>query len=266
MEIGNKNISKVWDKVLVARSANRINGENILHNVFDSFYELHGDRLYGDDKSIISGLALLDNYPVSVIVQNKKNTSETHYGMPFPEGYRKTLRIMEQANKFGRPIINVIDTPGAYPGIEAEKRGQAEAIARNLYAMANMSVPIISIIIGEGGSGGALALSLANKIYMLENAIFSVVSPEGCASILWKSKEKAPLAAYYLKLTAIDLFKLGIIDGIIDESKDLENVYRKIKTLIKKNLLEYENMEKKLIQEDRRNKYRKIGQIVMEEN
>lgn len=265
MEISKDKINKVWEKVLVARGKNRVSGEDILHNVFDSFFELHGDRFYGDDKSIISGIAELEDFPVTVIAQNKKNTKESHYGMPYPEGYRKALRLMEQANKFGRPIINIIDTPGAYPGIEAEMRGQAEAIAQNLYRMASINVPIIALIIGEGGSGGALALSLANKIYMLENAIFSVVSPEGCASILWKDKRKSAEAAYFLKLTATDLFSLGVIDGIIDESKELQNIYRNIRSVIKNNLLNYKNMESKKILDERRSKYRKIGHIVMEE-
>ena len=229
----NKKANTVWEKVNYLRNTNRFGGEDVLHGITDDFYELHGDRYYGDDNAIVGGLASIGGRHVTIIAQSKgKNSRERvscNYGMPLPEGYRKALRLMKQANKFGRPIVNIIDTPGAYPGIEAEARGQAEAIAQNLYCMSSLKVPIIAIIIGEGGSGGALAMSVANKIIMLQNAIFSVVSPEGCASILWKDRKLAPKAAENLKITAHDLFALGIVDEIVEEKGTLEYICMSLK-------------------------------------
>lgn len=223
---GQNEMNDVWKKVIMVRTAGRFTGKDIISNSFRDFIELHGDRYYGDDAAIIGGLAWLGDRAVTVIAHNKSD-KEANYGMPLPEGYRKSLRLMQQAEKFGRPIVNIIDTPGAYPGIEAEERGQAEAIARNLFIMSGLKVPIISLVIGEGGSGGALALSVANKLFMLDNAIFSVVSPEGCASILWKDKSLAAKAAMHLKLTAADLYSMGVIDGIIIEKENRRIHFKK---------------------------------------
>lgn len=257
---------KVWKKIITIRNENRFNSMNVLNSVFNSFYELHGDRLYGDDRAIIGGLAFLDDRSVTVIAQykgsNPKERDESNYGMPLPEGYRKAIRLMKQAEKFDRPIINIIDTPGAYPGIEAEKRGQAEAIARSLYEMSRIRVPIISIITGEGGSGGALAMAVANKIIMLENSIFSVVSPEGCASILWRDKNLAPQAAENLRITAQDLYSLGIIDEIISEKESFDHMCIDLKNTIGRLLKEQENKMRDAIQAERFKKFRSIGKIL----
>ncbi len=210
-----------WDRVLLARHPKRPTAKAIIHALFDDFIELHGDRTYGDDKAIYGGIGTYKDRPVTVIAQQKgRNTEEniTHnFGMPHPEGYRKALRLMKQAEKFNRPIVTLIDTPGAFPGIGAEARGQGEAIARNLFEMSAIEVPIISIIIGEGGSGGALAIGVANEVHMLENSIYSILSPEGYASILWKDAKKSQKAAEVMKLTSYDLDEFGVIDGIIKE-------------------------------------------------
>ena len=257
--------NSVWEKVMAVRSETRFGCTDIADLLFDSFYELHGDRCYGDDRAVRGGLAYLDGQPVSVIMQCKgdsyKNRRECNYGMPLPEGYRKALRLMKQAEKYSRPVITLVDTPGAYPGMEAEERGQSEAIARNLSEMSLLKVPVITVIIGEGGSGGALAVAVANKIIMLENAIFSVVSPEGCASILWKDKRYAFRAAENLKITAKDLYGLGVIDHIIKETSDLVQLADRIKTVILKALAELESKTGEEIREDRLKKYRNIGKI-----
>ncbi len=251
-----------WNKVLIARKINRVHSLEIIENVFDTFLELHGDRFQGDDKSIVAGIAKLDNISVTVIGQQKGSTLKEmeirNYGMTSPHGYRKALRLMRQADKFNRPIICFIDTPGAFPGVSAEKYGQAEAIARNLYEMASFKVPIISIILGEGGSGGALALGIANKVIMLENSIYSVVSPEGCASILFKDSKKAPEAASMLKLTARELKELGIVDLIVSEEGTETELYERIKELIKRLLKEYRLIDSG-IREERINRFRNIG-------
>ncbi|QMS85434.1 acetyl-CoA carboxylase carboxyltransferase subunit alpha [Candidatus Xianfuyuplasma coldseepsis] len=210
-----------WDRVLLARHQQRPTSLDFIHFIFDEFIELHGDYNYRDDESIVAGIAMLNNTPVTVIAQQKgKNLDENlkrNFAMPHPEGYRKSLRLMKQAEKFRRPIITFIDTPGAYPGLGAEERGQGEAIARNLLEMSGLTVPIIAVIIGEGGSGGALALGVANRVLMLENAIYSILSPEGYASILWKDSTLASKAAEVMKLTSYDLEEFGIIDRIIAE-------------------------------------------------
>ncbi|TAA69665.1 acetyl-CoA carboxylase carboxyltransferase subunit alpha [Planococcus salinarum] len=212
---------KPWDRVQVARHPNRPTTLDYIPLIFEDFIELHGDRLYGDDEAIVGGIASFKGQPVTVIGhQRGKDTKENvrrNFGMPHPEGYRKALRLMKQAEKFKRPIICLIDTKGAYPGKAAEERGQSEAIARNLVEMAGLEVPVISIVIGEGGSGGALALGVGNHILMLENATFSVISPEGAASILWKDSALAQTAAEAMKITAPDLFEMGIIERMISE-------------------------------------------------
>jgi acetyl-CoA carboxylase carboxyl transferase subunit alpha len=258
--IGNNN---AWSKVLLARKITRFRSMDIIKNVFDSFIPLHGDRGIGDDKSIIGGIALLNHQAVTIIGQQKGNTPsemEYHqYGMTKPEGYRKSLRLMRQAEKFRRPIICLIDTPGAFPGVSAEENGQAEAIARNLYEMANFTVPIVSIIIGEGGSGGALALGVANRIFMMENAIYSVVSPEGCASILCKDSRKAPDIAGNLKVTAYDLKNYGIIDEIISEEGTNDIIFNRIKQNINKELLRCSQLAREELRKERIAKFRNIG-------
>ncbi len=220
-------ISKVYDSLTpwqisqVARHPNRPYALDYIHNVFTDFHELHGDRAYADDKAIVGGIARLADINVMVIGNQKgrtlKERTERNFGMARPEGYRKALRLMELAEKFGLPIITLIDTPGAYPGIDAEERGQSEAIGHNIYRMSSLKVPVISCIIGEGGSGGALAIGVADKTLMLQYSTYSVISPEGCASILWKSATEAPKAAEALCLTAEKLKSLGLVDKIITE-------------------------------------------------
>lgn len=220
-------ISKVYDNLTpwqisqVARHPNRPYALDYIHNVFTDFHELHGDRAYADDKAIVGGIARLADINVMVIGNQKgrtlKERTERNFGMARPEGYRKALRLMELAEKFGLPIITLIDTPGAYPGIDAEERGQSEAIGHNIYRMSSLKVPVISCIIGEGGSGGALAIGVADKTLMLQYSTYSVISPEGCASILWKSATEAPKAAEALCLTAEKLKSLGLVDRVITE-------------------------------------------------
>ena len=210
-----------WERVTISRKNDRPVGQDYIRILFSDFLEFHGDRCYGDDTAIIGGIARFAGIPVTVIAQAKgKSTKENvahHFGMPSPEGYRKALRLRKQAEKFKRPILLFVDTPGAFCGIEAEERGQGEAIARNLFEMSSMKVPILSVVIGEGGSGGALALAVADEVWMLENAIYSVLSPEGFASILWKDSKRASEAAAVMKLTAADLKKLGVIEAVIAE-------------------------------------------------
>jgi acetyl-CoA carboxylase carboxyl transferase subunit alpha len=211
-------------RVKKARHPERPYMLDIIGRIFDNFIELHGDRRFADDPAMVCGFADYHSIEVAIIGQQKgrdtKQRRHRNFGMPKPEGYRKAMRLMKSAEKFGRPIITFIDTPGAYPGIDAEERGQAEAIARNLLEMARLKVPIIGSIIGEGGSGGALAIAVCDSVIMLENAIYSVISPEGCAAILWKDATKSTIAAQELKLTAQDLFELGIVDQIVLEPKD----------------------------------------------
>lgn len=210
-----------WEKVREARQMNRLQSRDYIAAVFDDFMELHGDRYFRDDPAIIGGIAWLDGQPVTVIgIQKGSSIAECaarNYGMPSPEGYRKALRLMKQAEKFGRPVITFVNTSGAYPGMEAEENGQGEAIARNLYEMSDLHVPTFTFMIGEGGSGGALALAVSNEVWMLEHAVYSILSPEGFASILWKDGRRAKEAASVMKITAQDLLSLGVIDGIIPE-------------------------------------------------
>ena len=221
-----------WDTVLLSRKADRPTALDYINAVFDEFMEFHGDRCFKDDGAIIGGIAMFHGMPVTVIGQQKgKNTKDNirrNFGMPSPDGYRKALRLMKQAETFGRPIICFVDTPGAFCGLEAEERGQGEAIARNLFEMSDLKVPVLSIVIGEGGSGGALAMAVANEVWMMENAIYSILSPEGFASILYKDSKKAPEAARVMKVTAADLKELGLIERIIPEEEpaNTDTLYR----------------------------------------
>lgn len=260
-------MNQAFEKVKLARHPNRPTSKILINEIFDDFLELHGDRLIGDDKSIIGGLAYLNNIPVTIIAHEKGfRTNEKIYynfGMPHPEGYHKALRLMKQAEKFNRPIITIIDTPGAYPGIGAEERGQANAIAVSIKEMMNLTVPIISLVLGEGGSGGALAIGIANKLVMFENSIYSVISPEGFASILYKDSNKANIAAENMKLTAKDLLSFKIIDEIIDEKTPLNEDYKKsfleFKNYLTKTLPKLMKLTKEELVLDRYKKYRNIG-------
>ena len=259
-----------WDRVNIARKAERPKSLDYINKIFTNFIELHGDRYFGDDKSIIGGIAELDEIPVTVIGEQKgknaKENIERNFGMTNPEGYRKALRLMKQAEKFNRPIITFIDTPGAYPGIGAEERGQGEAIAKNLFEMSQLKVPTISIVIGEGSSGGALALGVTDIIIMLENAIYSILSPEGFASILYKDSSKSSEAAEKMKITSKELKKLGVIDNIVKEpeggaQEDFETVCQNLKDILKKYIKELSNKTQDELIEQRYEKYRKIGGI-----
>ncbi|MEO7672969.1 MAG: acetyl-CoA carboxylase carboxyltransferase subunit alpha [Pyrinomonadaceae bacterium] len=220
------NQKTAFDRVLTARHPERPYSMDLFSYIFTDFIEIHGDRRFADDAAMVCGFAKLDGIEVVVIGQQKgRDTNQRrhrNFAMPKPEGYRKALRVMKLAEKFGRPIISFIDTPGAYPGIDAEERGQAEAIALNLREMAGLKIPIIAVVLGEGGSGGALAIGIGDKVLMMENAIYSVISPEGCAAILWKDAAKSDLAAAALKLTAIDLKKFGLVDEVVPEPKSWE--------------------------------------------
>ena len=242
-----------WQTTMVARHEDRPKSKFFIDNLFEDFFPIHGDRLFGEDKSLISGLATFRNKSVMVIGQEKGEDLDTrierNFGMMKPEGYRKSIRLMKLADKFNLPIILFIDTPGAYPGVGAEERGQAEAIARSIECSMSIGVPTISIIIGEGGSGGAIALASSNKIIMLENAIYSVISPEGCASILWRDPTKTLEAAKAMKLTSKDLLNLKIIDEIIPEPtggahRDKNLILENVKISIDKNLNELSNLSK----------------------
>lgn len=226
-----------YERVKIARDNNRPTGLDYIKNIFHGFIELHGDRRYADDPAIVGGIAKLHETPVTVIAIEKGHTAKErayrNFGAPNPEGYRKALRLMKQAEKFGRPVICFIDTSGAYCGVGAEERGQGQAIAENLMEMSTLCIPVISILIGEGGSGGALALAVADRVWMLQNAVYSVISPEGCASILWKDSTKAETAAANLKLTAEDAKSLGVIERILSEKEiGKKEFYDRIRTLL----------------------------------
>ena len=260
---------KPWDRVQIARHPERPTTLDYIGRLFTDFLECHGDRFYGDDEAIVSGIAKYRGLPVTVIGhQRGKDTKENirrNFGMPHPEGYRKALRLMKQAEKFDRPIICFIDTKGAYPGKAAEERGQSEAIAKNLFEMAGLSVPVVCIVIGEGGSGGALALGVGNYIHMLENSTYSVISPEGAAALLWKDAGLAKKAAETMKITAPDLKELGVIDEIIPEvkggaHKDVEAQAASIDEILKQSLSTLCKMGKDELVKHRYQKFKSIGQ------
>ncbi|MEP7147683.1 MAG: acetyl-CoA carboxylase carboxyltransferase subunit alpha [Acidobacteriota bacterium] len=267
------------ERVQTARHPDRPYSTDLFTEIFEDFVELHGDRRYADDPALVAGFAKVDDIEVLVVGQQKgRDTNQRRYrnfGMPKPEGYRKALRLMRLAEKFGRPIISFIDTPGAYPGIDAEERGQAEAIAFNLREMAGLKVPIIVVVLGEGGSGGALAIGIGDRVLMMENSVYSVISPEGCAAILWKDSGKADLAAAALRLTASDLMEFGVIDEIIPEGSawEVDNddnsdpkrksafslIAGRLKASIKKNLKEMIKLDPAEIVKSRYEKFRNMG-------
>ena len=261
---------KVWDRVQIARHAERPTTLDYSEHLFTGFFECHGDRLFGDDAAIVGGIAKYKGMPVTVIghqrVKDTKENIRRNFGMPHPEGYRKALRLMKQAEKFNRPIICFIDTKGAYPGKAAEERGQSEAIARNLFEMAGLTVPVICIVIGEGGSGGALGLGVGDYIHMLENSTYSVITPEGAAAILWKDAGKAKEAAEAMRITAADLKELGVIDEIIPETKGgaHRNILKQsenIDLMLRKTFEQLNGISKDELIEKRYEKYMKIGQV-----
>ncbi len=259
-----------YDNVMTARAKGRPTSSDFIQHIFTDFMEMHGDRRHGDDAAVMAGIAMLGDMPVTVIGLEKghdtKDKIARNFGQAHPEGYRKALRQMKLAEKFARPVICFIDTSGAFAGVGAESRGQGHAIAENLYEMMTLKTPIISIFIGEGGSGGALALAVADEVWILENAVYSVISPEGCASILWKDTKRIKEAAECLKMTAEDLYNLGAVDRIIKENNDFSVVYGNIAELLNKTLEQYKstsNKGKKLEEmlEERYRKFRKIGEV-----
>lgn len=261
-----KKMQTAWQKVQIARASNRKTSLDYIEKIFDEFIELHGDRNYRDDKAMVCGLARIGTQNYTIIAEQKgRNTKENierNFGMPNPESYRKAIRFMSQAEKFNRPVITFIDTKGAYPGIGAEERGQGEAIASSMLKMAGLKVPIVSIVVGEGSSGGALAIGVANKVFMLENSIYSILSPEGYASILWKDASRAEEAAQKMKLTAKDLYDLKVIDKIIEEPED---DFEKLVQILKREIINTVDKLKKLSEEDivqdRYNKFRNMGEF-----
>jgi acetyl-CoA carboxylase carboxyl transferase subunit alpha len=257
-----------WQRVQNARHPKRPHTLDYVQRILTDFQEIHGDRLFGDDPAIVCGMGRLDGQPVLLVGEQKgrdtKQKLYRNFGMPKPEGYRKALRAMQLAAKFGRPIITLLDTPGAYPGIDAEERGQAEAIARNLREMARLHVPLIAVCIGEGGSGGALALGVANQVFMLENAVYSVITPESCASIIYRDSGKAEQAAAALKLAAPDMLELGLIDGIIPEPalgahEDHDEAARLVKDQLVRSLREMSRLTPNEAVQRRYDKFRKMG-------
>ena len=258
-----------WEKTQVARHPNRPHFTNYAEGILDNFVILSGDRLFGEDKAIIGGLGKIDNQSVMLIGHEKGNDTETrlkhNFGMAHPEGYRKSIRLMRLAEQFNIPVVTFVDTPGAYPGIGAEERGQSEAIARSTDCTLSLKVPVISMIIGEGGSGGAIALAAANKVFMLEHSIYTVASPEASASILWRSAERAKDAAESMKITANDLLRLGIIDKIIDEPlggahREPAQMISQVKSYLKNTITELSQFTEKELIQKRRNKFLEIGQ------
>ncbi len=260
-------LAEAWDRVQLSRMNDRPVGSDYIRELFTDFIELHGDRYFADDKAIIGGIARFRGMPVTVIAQakgtNTKENIERNFGMPSPDGYRKSLRLMKQAEKFGRPVICFVDTPGAFCGLEAEERGQGEAIARNIYEMSGLKVPVLSIIIGEGGSGGALAMAVADEVWMLENSVYSILSPEGFASILWKDSSKAKDAAGVMRLTAEDLYHMGIVEQVFAEpsgytAENLREVTQPIASKIEQFLLRYEQMSGEELAGRRYDRFRRL--------
>ena len=257
-----------WDIVTIARSQNRKTSLDYITNMFDDFIELHGDRLGYDDKAMVCGLATYNGMPVTIIAEQKGRTTkeniERNFGMPNPESYRKAIRFMKQAEKFNRPIITFIDTKGAYPGLHAEEFGQGEAIAKSMFTLSNIKVPVISFVIGEGSSGGALAIGVANKVFMLEYAVYSILSPEGFASIVWKDSTKKEEAAEKMKLTSKDLQKLNVIDKVIPEKMEetddnFVELINNMKMELTNSLKELNVLNTKELVNDRYDKFRKMG-------
>ena len=254
-----------YERVKAARSADRPTGLDYVNYIFSDFVELHGDRRFADDAAIVGGIARLGDRPVTVIAiekgHNTKDRMARNFGMPHPEGYRKALRLMQQAEKFHRPVICFVDTAGAYCGIGAEERGQGQAIAENLVAMSGLKTPILSVLIGEGGSGGALALAVADRVFMLENAVYSVISPEGCASILWKDAARAEEAASCLKLTAHDALAMGITEEVIPEDQlGTPGFYDDLAFKLRQALGSLEGLTVEQLLEKRYQRFRSIGQ------
>jgi acetyl-CoA carboxylase carboxyl transferase subunit alpha len=257
-----------WQRAQIARHPKRPHALDFFRLLLDDFVELHGDRVYGDDMAIVGGLAVFEGAPVVVLGHQKgRDTRENiarNFGMPHPEGYRKALRLMQLAAKFAKPIITFIDTPGAFPGLGAEERGQAEAIARNLREMSGLRTPVIAVVTGEGGSGGALAIGVANRVLMLEHAIYSVISPEGCAAILWGDAAKAPEAASLMRVTAPDLAKLGVIDAVVPEPvggahRSWEEAAANLRTILREHLADLRTRSGDALVQDRFDKFRRIG-------
>ena len=260
-----------WQKAEIARNPKRKTSIEYIEQIFDEFIELHGDRNFKDDQAIICGLGRIGNQSYTIIAEQKGRTTKENvlrnFGMPNPESYRKAIRFMKQAEKFNRPVITFIDTKGAYPGVGAEERGQGEAIAKSMFEMAKLKVPVISIVIGEGSSGGALAIGVSNKIYMLENAIYSILSPEGYSSILWKDSSRYEEAAEKMKLTAKDLYEMKVIDTIIPEpveikESDFEQVIKIIKQEIETDIAKMQEKTKAEIVEERYKKFRNLGEFI----
>jgi len=257
-----------WQRTQLARHPKRPHTRDFIKLLFDDFVELHGDRVFGDDAAIVGGLARFEEQGVVVIGHQKgRDTREKiarNFGMPHPEGYRKALRLMHMAQKFGKPVVTFIDTPGAYPGLGAEERGQAEAIARNLREMAALRTPILSIVTGEGGSGGALAIGMGNRVLMLEYAVYSVISPEGCAAILWGDASKASEAAESMRITAPDLLRLGVIDGIVPEPvggahRDWDRAAASLRAVLREQLAELKGKSRETLIAERYDKFRRMG-------
>jgi acetyl-CoA carboxylase carboxyl transferase subunit alpha len=257
-----------WQRTQIARHPKRPHALDLINLLMEDWVELHGDRVFGDDRAIVGGLATFEGEPVVVIGHQKgRDTRENiarNFGMPHPEGYRKALRLMQLASKFGKPIITFIDTPGAYPGLGAEERGQAEAIARNLREMAGLTTSVICVVTGEGGSGGALAIGVGNRVLMLEYAIYSVISPEGCAAILWGDGAKAPEAAEIMRVTSPDLLKLGVIDAIVPEPvggahRNWEATAASLRAVLRDHLWQLKSRSETELIEERQEKFRRIG-------
>jgi acetyl-CoA carboxylase carboxyl transferase subunit alpha len=265
--------SPSWDRVLLARHPKRPHALDYVQRLFTDFQELHGDRSYADDHAIVAGMGWFEGRPLMIVAQQKgRDTKQKlfrNFGMPKPEGYRKAIRVMQIAAKFSRPILTFLDTPGAYPGIDAEERGQAEAIAHNLREMSRLPVPIVVVVIGEGGSGGALGLGVGNRIYMLENAVYSVISPESCAAIIYRDSLKAPQAAAALKMTAPDLLELGLIDAIVPEPgegahTDPDLAADALRTPLRESLAELSRLTAAQLVEERYAKFRRMGAFFTE--
>lgn len=269
VEIDWEEKQEAYKRVAMARAKGRPTGKDFIDNLIIDFTELHGDRRYGDDPAVITGIGKLKNMPVTVIAMEKGHTTKEkirrNFGSMHPEGYRKALRQMKQAEKFGRPVLCIVDTSGAYCGIQAEERGQGQAIAENLMEMMTLKTPILSLFIGEGGSGGALGLAVADQVWMLENAFYSVISPEGCASILWKDASRMKEAAESLKLTAADLKELGVAEKVIREpelEKDFRRVYYLLEDLIYDAFKKSKSLSEEELLEKRWKKFRDIGSII----